>query len=128
MVRRPLVLLLLIAALAPTSAMASEWIRCRTDGEARKSCCCPADDRDEDPSRPPELAATSCCSVDRMAGRSLDARVMPEVAAIAIAPPLRTVIRVVPVEPVAIDVMPQTEVAQPRGPPSLLSLGCLLLV
>jgi len=127
-VRRPLVLLLLIAALAPTSAMASDWIRCRADGEARRACCCPADEREEDPARPPELAATSCCDVDRLPGRSLDARAMPDVPSLALAPPVRTMVRVAPVERSVIAVSPQTEVAQPRGPPSLLSLGCLLLV
>ena len=127
-VRRPLVLLLLIAALAPTSAMASDWIRCRTDGESRRTCCCPADEREEDPARPPELAATGCCDVDRLPGRSLDARAMPDVPSLALAPPVRTVVRVSPVAIAEIAATPQTEVAQPRGPPSLFAQGCLLLV
>lgn len=128
MVRRSLVLLLLIAALAPTSAMASEWIRCRADGEARNACCCPADDRDEDPARPAELTAASCCDVDLLAERTLDARALPDVLSIAIAPPVRTVIRVAPTEIGAFEISPQTEVAQPRGPPSLFAQGCSLLV
>ena len=128
MVRRPLILLLLIAALAPTSAMASEWIRCRTDGEARKTCCCPVDEREEDPARPAELAAAGCCDVDQLPGRALDARVMPEIASITLAPPVRTVIRVAPLEIAATDAAPQTEVAQPRGPPSLVAQNILLLV
>ena len=127
--RRPLVLLLLIAALAPTSAMASEWIRCRVDGgQARKTCCCPTEQRDEDPSRPPELAASKCCDVDQMAGRTLDARAMPDVSPIMLAPPVRSVIRVAPTEGAAIEAVPQTEVVQPRGPPSLFAQSVLLLV
>jgi hypothetical protein len=120
--------LLLIAALAPTSAMASEWMRCRTDGAARKTCCCPAEERDEDPSRPPELAATKCCDVDQFAGRTLDARAMPDVSPIMLAPPVRSVIRVAPTAVAAVDTVSQTEVAQPRGPPSLFAQSILLLV
>jgi hypothetical protein len=127
-VRRPLILLLLIAALAPTSAMASEWIRCRIDGEARKTCCCPPDEREEDPSRPAEIAATGCCDVDKLAGQSADPRAMPDIAAIAIAPPVRTVVRLAPPEIAVVDLAPAMEAAQPRGPPSLFALGCSLLV
>lgn len=126
--RRPLVLLLLVAALAPTSAMASEWFRCRVDGEARKSCCCPAEEREQDPARPPELTATKCCDVDQFAGRTLDARAMPDAVPIAIAPPVRAVIRLAPAEVAASDSVPETEVAQPRGPPSLFAQRILLLV
>jgi hypothetical protein len=128
MVRRPLVLLLLIAALAPTSAMASEWIRCRTDGEARKTCCCPPDAREDDPTRPTEIAAAKCCDVDHLAGRALDARAIPDVSPFAIAPPVRTVVRIAPMPATTLDVVSQTEVAQPRGPPSLFAQNILLLV
>jgi hypothetical protein len=130
MVRRPLVLLLLIAALAPTSAMASEWIQCR-GGETRKTCCCPQegrDVRDEDPSRTPEVAAAKCCDVDRFAGRALDERAMPDVSPFAIAPPVRTVVRVAPMPVATLDVVTETEAAQPRGPPSLFAQSILLLV
>jgi hypothetical protein len=128
MVRRPLVLLLLIAALAPTSAMASEWIRCRTDGEARKTCCCPADEREADPTRPTEIAAANCCDVDQIAGRTLDARALPDISPFAVAPPVRTVARIAPMPVATLVVVSQTEVAQPRGPPSLFAQNILLLV
>jgi hypothetical protein len=127
-VRRPLILVVLIAALAPTSTMAAEWIRCEGDGAARKSCCCPADDREEDPARPAEVSAAGCCSVDKLPGQALDARALRDVLAIAIAPPVRTVIRVAPTEITAVAIARETVVAQPRGPPSLFAQSCLLLV
>jgi hypothetical protein len=53
---------------------------------------------------------------------------MPDLAPLALAPPVRTVVRLAPPAIAAVDLAPAMEAAQPRGPPSLFALGCSLLV
>ncbi len=138
--RRSLVIaLLVVAALAPTTAMASAWFRCQVDGVARARCCCPAPtpltdeeraaerERQRDPSRPAELAATTCCDVERSDARVRDARALPGVE-LALAPPPRAVVRVATEATVAVTAASAWVAPLPRGPPTLFHQHIALLV
>jgi hypothetical protein len=127
--RRVLVLAVALVVLSPTMALAATWYRCGTDGVARSSCCCPAEERQhQEPSQTPEARAATCCDV--------------EVAVTST--PLRTSVLVdhaaadaVAVPHVATDVTPppsqtwQSEALEPppssRGPPAFLR-HCSLLI
>jgi len=124
-----LILLLLVAAIAPTSAIAAEWYRCRTSGETMSSCCCSAKDRVEavvpDAS---EARPACCCDVERTEALSSGPRlrVGEGVVAPLISPaPTEAPRLLVAPSIVAVDVT--STPALPRGPPVFLRNLTLLI-
>ena len=130
-VRLPLILLLILAALAPTSAMASEWYRCQADGEVRQACCCPQQEEGEEPApdSPQGIERSCCCDIDRADPRTSDLRATAEAGSVVagLAMPIETV-RMMPATPEAVAVVAISTPAQPRGPPSLFLRHCSLLL
>lgn len=84
--RRPLIVLLLLAAVLPTSVMASAWYRCAAGGELRPACCCPNGHRvakatEAEPG--PVIRIAACCRAEEVAARSADVRAGSDPSALA---------------------------------------------
>lgn len=126
-----LVILLVLGALAPTSALASDWYRCRIDGQVRQACCCPQQEENDERGRgdPPGIERSCCCDVDRVDGRTSDLRARTEATA-ASAGAMITLEAgsEMPATPAAVAVLATSTPAQPRGPPSLFLRNCSLLI
>lgn len=128
--RRPALLLLFaLAALAPMTAMASEWYRCRTMGVAQPTCCCPKTAQEDEPASDlPTVKAAACCDLELAEAPPTDPRSVTSATSFAIAAPCA-------VERVAF--APQRDEAdaeiaatprQSQGPPALYLQHCSLLL
>lgn len=129
--RRPVLLLLFaLAALAPTTATASEWYRCRTMGVAQQTCCCPkkSQAKERRASEHPQAKAACCCDVELSEARARDSRASAPASGFLLVPPSA-------VEHVAF-APPRTELdigvavtpRQSQGPPALYLRHCSLLL
>jgi hypothetical protein len=126
-VRRSLVILFLVAAFAPTSAMASDWYRCRMSGKAMQKCCCPVE-KARAPQPQAAVRGACCCDVEHSVVRSADPRVRADAASVEmLVPPLP--VRVLPRLELAErpQLVAASAVAQPRGPPVFLRNLTLIL-
>jgi hypothetical protein len=126
-----LLLLFALAALAPTTAMASEWYRCRTMGVVQQTCCCPkkSQAKEQPASDQPQAKAAGCCDVELSEARASDPRSSAPASGFLPVPPSA-------VERVAFATHGGAELAidlavtprQSQGPPALYLRHCSLLL
>ncbi len=127
--RLPLCILLALAALAPTSAMASEWYQCRADGVTRPTCCCPpAADEAAAPDAPPTISRAGCCTVDVVDGSTSDLRTLTSLASTALPAVIPQVTIAAPPPAPPWRRTRHARSSQPRGPPALYLQHCALLI